>query len=79
MLHIKTVPWYELPSFPCEDCEKVAWARKPLIGGREFVCTHCFPVRLWSPISDADFRAAHSKTPPKKSKPVTVWTEDEAA
>lgn len=78
MLHIKTVHTAELPTYPCEDCDHVAWARKPLIGGREVVCTHCFPVRLWSPISAEEFAKWHTKSPPKKTKP-PVYYEEEAA
>lgn len=62
---MKTIRDTHIPFFPCEDCGHVAWARMPLIGGREFVCTICHPVRSWSPISDAEYRAAITKTKPK--------------
>lgn len=68
---MKTIPTPILPSTPCPDCGVVLWARIPLIGGRECVCTRCYPVRTWSPISDAEHRAAITRTKQKAPK----WME----
>lgn len=65
---MKVIPTPILPSYPCDDCGHTACARMPLIGGRECVCSGCYPVRSWSPISDADHRAALKKSADKVPK-----------
>lgn len=72
---MKTVPTHILPAYPCDDCGHIAWARYPLIGGKECICSVCYPVRTWSRISDQEYRAWHHKNEWKKPK----YVEREAA
>lgn len=76
---MKTIPTPILPNYACDDCGHVAWARIPLIGGHECICTICHPVRTWSPISDAEYRAAITKSTPKPPKVFAKPVESEAA
>ena len=75
---MRTVPSPILPHYPCDECGHIAWARMPLIGGQECVCTVCHPVRTWSHISEADFQAAHTKRTKFVPKFVQL-VEEEAA
>jgi hypothetical protein len=56
---MRTIPSPSLPAAPCDVCGRIAWARIPLIGGQECICTACYPVRTWSPVPEEEFAAAH--------------------